>query len=157
VAKNVIRGSHHGCIVIASTHDVAIEDNVAFDNAGHCFVLRDGTEAGIAIRRNLAIKTKLSEFSESTEETGSLLSSSAPASFYITNLLNTVEGNVGSGSQGEGFAIRLTSQSRAHESKQGNFRSNVASSNKMVSEQILTVAVIGKILTAQCREDSMWI
>jgi len=42
VAKNIVRKSHQRCIVIHGTDSVLIEENVAYDTIGHCYMNENG-------------------------------------------------------------------------------------------------------------------
>ena len=53
VAKNTIRQSHQRCVVLHASDNAIVEDNVAYDSFGHCFVLEDGIETGNSFLRNL--------------------------------------------------------------------------------------------------------
>ena len=58
VRKNVIRESKQRCVVIHGSHDVIIEDNVAFDSYGHCYTLEDGAEMDNQFIGNLGARTR---------------------------------------------------------------------------------------------------
>lgn len=144
IAKNSIRNSQHGCIVLSSTDDVIVAENIAFDTVGHCFVLKDGSETGNTFRSNLGAMTRLSGAFEPIYSANEEVLDSSPATFLISNPSNVIEGNVGAGSEGEAFAIVLESKVRGthfleHRSVDPAslpltaFRGNVAHSNKVVS------------------------
>ena len=38
VSKNLIRESNQRCVVIHGTHNVKVEENIAYDTSGHCFM-----------------------------------------------------------------------------------------------------------------------
>lgn len=42
IARNSIRGSNQRCVVIHGTDNAVIEDNVAYDTRGHCYIVEDG-------------------------------------------------------------------------------------------------------------------
>jgi hypothetical protein len=52
IVKNSIRQSHQRCIVVHGTNNVVIQDNVAYDTKGHCYMLEDGIETGNVFTRN---------------------------------------------------------------------------------------------------------
>jgi hypothetical protein len=58
LAKNVIWKSNQRCIVVHGTHNVTVTENVAYDTAGHCFMLEDGGEWDNEFRYNLGAKTR---------------------------------------------------------------------------------------------------
>ena len=119
VSKNSVRSSNRGCIVLAKTSDVLVQDNIAHDTRGHCFVLKEGTETGNIIRRNLGAKTTRPGGTEGDDE---------PSTFWISNSNNTIEHNVAAGSQGDGFQLVFD-----HVSPTFKFRGNRAHSNSVVS------------------------
>jgi hypothetical protein len=57
VAKNTIRQSNQRCIVVHGTDKLLVQENVAFDTKGHCFMLEDGIETGNKFIRNLGVLT----------------------------------------------------------------------------------------------------
>lgn len=112
-----------------------VEENVAYDTAGHCYVLHDGTEENNTISRNLGAGTKTSVFTSDALHTRyNHILDSSPATFLLTNPRNTIQGNVGAGSEGEGFALVLNnSPSQQGDNPMfGSFVNNTAHSNSMV-------------------------
>ena len=103
VAKNTIRHSHQRCVVVHGTDNVLVEDNVAYDNFGHCYILEEGIETGNSFLRNLGAQidapaTLIPDNDETDDE---------PAIFWITNPMNYLQGNVAAGSSGSGFWYEL--------------------------------------------------
>ena len=47
VSKNTVRQSNQRCIVVHGTNDLLVENNVAYDTKGHCFIVEDGIETEI--------------------------------------------------------------------------------------------------------------
>ena len=120
-------------IVSQFTHDLRIENNVAYNNVGHCFFLEDGIETGNEFVSNLAIQTKChptreceptnlaanGEINYSYEDRMAyrqaswsgehtlLPSDNTVASYWITNPDNTFIGNVAAGSDETGFWLSL--------------------------------------------------
>ena len=95
VRKNVIRESKQRCIVIHGSHDVMVEDNVAFDSYGHCYILEDGGEHDNTFQNNLGARTRNQGISiGSTDHEASTL--------WITNPQNHFIGNVCAGSEKTG-------------------------------------------------------
>ena len=41
VSKNSIRNSKQRCVVVHGTHQLRIEENVAYDTFGHCYMTED--------------------------------------------------------------------------------------------------------------------
>lgn len=58
VKKNVVQNSKQRCYVIHGTDNVLVEDNVAYNNLGHCYMLEDGVEMGNTFARNIAIRLR---------------------------------------------------------------------------------------------------
>ena len=57
--KNVVRNSNQRCIVIHVTDSVLIENNIAFNTFGHCFITENGGEINNVFKDNLGSRTKL--------------------------------------------------------------------------------------------------
>jgi hypothetical protein len=103
VSKNSIRKSNQRCVVVHGTNKLRIEENVAFDTKGHCYMLEDGIETGNEFIRNLGAQTdapttiipNLGPNGDETDRT--------PATFWITNPTNSWLGNVAAGSVDSGF------------------------------------------------------
>ena len=122
-----------------------VKDNVAYDTAGHCFVVQDGTESGNYFLRNLGAKTRkvinkipgLYGFAPESDD--------SPSTFFVASPKNSWLDNVGAGSEGAGFSILLGDSVKGlHMSDHlttvpaanplAQFEGNVAHSNKMVSQ-----------------------
>ena len=58
VSKSLIRESHQRGIVVHGSNGVTVEDNVAHDVFGHCFMLEDGFETSNTFARNLGARIK---------------------------------------------------------------------------------------------------
>ncbi len=91
VRKNVIRDSKQRCIVMHGSHNAVIEENVAFDTYGHCYMLEDGAERGNTFLNNLGARTRRQEISIGSSD-------HLPATLWITNPDNHFIGNVAAGS-----------------------------------------------------------
>jgi hypothetical protein len=110
IAQNTIRHSLQRCIVIHGTDNVQIHDNVAYDTAGHCFVLEDGIETGNQFVNILGIMTRkpkkiIPEFDFANNGIESDIS--AVSTFWITNPTNLFINNVAAGSEDSGFWFEL--------------------------------------------------
>lgn len=81
---------------IHGTNRLLVDGNVCYDHLGHGFFLEDGVEVDNVITNNLGLGT-------TSLENGLLPSDDNPATFWITNPDNTVDGNVAAGSEGTGF------------------------------------------------------
>lgn len=84
VSKNVVRDSFQRCYVIHGTDNLVVEDNVALNAQGHCYILEDGGETGNTFEHNLAAMVD----SMPLERQIGGASDSDAASFWITNTQN---------------------------------------------------------------------
>ena len=86
--------------VLHGTHNVTLDSNTAYDTFGHCYFLEDGAEEDNVMRYNLGALTKAQPQEDmiSQDETDD-----EPATFWLTNPVNTWEGNVAAGSERSGF------------------------------------------------------
>jgi len=96
VKNNVIRDSLQRCIVVHRSNNVLVENNVAYNTFGHCFITEDGVETNNIFKDNLGAKTKKQRLGIGTSD-------SRPATFWVTNTKNFFIGNVAAGSQSSGF------------------------------------------------------
>ena len=81
VRKNVVRESNQRCVVIHGSHDVLVENNVAYDTHGHCFILEDGGETNNTFKDNLGAKTHNQGLSIGSTD-------NKAATFWITHIKN---------------------------------------------------------------------
>lgn len=116
-----------------ASNNLLIEDNVAYDTAGHCFLTENGIETGNYFLRNLGAYTHAPDVvipgsqKESDDE---------PATFWISNPYNFVEDNVGAGSEDSAFWYELRKRGSMSalfpdpiSLPLGSFDNNVAHSN----------------------------
>jgi G8 domain len=103
VSKNTIRQSNQRCVVVHGTNQMRIEENVAFDTKGHCFMLEDGMEVGNEFVRNLRAQTGAPETIIPDGGTNGEESDHEPATFWITSPTNSFLGNVAAGSESSGY------------------------------------------------------
>jgi len=96
VKNNVIRDSLQRCIVVHRSNFVLVENNVAYNTFGHCFITEDGVETDNTFKNNLGAKTKKQLLGIGTSD-------KSAATFWVTNTKNYFEGNVAAGSQSFGF------------------------------------------------------
>lgn len=80
-----------------------IEDNVAYDTGGHCFMLEDGIEKGNQFIRNLGAHTKLPRRKIPNLGTNGIETDDQPATFWIAALENSWVDNVAAGCDRSGF------------------------------------------------------
>ena len=125
IRNAAIHDTYNRCVTVHGTNFLRVENNVTYNNVGHCFFLEDGIEHGNEFIRNLAIQTKchtskpcvptnLAASGEPRTGTGGqqskdvlLPSDNTVASFWITNPDNTYRDNVAAGSDANGFWMSL--------------------------------------------------
>jgi cell migration-inducing and hyaluronan-binding protein len=120
IQNSAIHDTYSRCVTVHGTNNVRVENNVAYNNVGHCYFLEDGVEHGNQYVNNLGILTRChtSRACNSTNAvvgvyggggqgqtaTDQLLpSDNTAATFWITNPDNTYRGNVSAGSEATGF------------------------------------------------------
>ena len=109
VSKNTIRDSYQRCVVLDETNNVLVEENVAFGNKGHCFVVETGKEVGNVFKSNLGIFSQKAEKVMETSEYKGKETDDTPATFWIGGPSNQWTGNVAAGSEGYGFWFEFKS------------------------------------------------
>src|SRR5678815_515988 len=125
-----IHDTYNRCVTVHGTNNLQVENNVTYNNVGHCFFLEDGIETGNQFVKNLAIQTKChptkkcvpsnlaanGEISENRQTIRQasmsgkdtlLPSDNTVAAYWITNPDNTFMGNVAAGSDENGFWLSL--------------------------------------------------
>ena len=122
VENSAIHNTYSRCVTVHGTNNVRVENNVTFDNVGHCFFLEDAVETGNQFVHNLGIMTKchptlpceptnlvLAHQSTRGQESEHILipSDNTASTFWITNPDNTYRDNVAAGSDQIGFWIAL--------------------------------------------------
>jgi hypothetical protein len=107
VAKNTIRQSNQRCVVVHGTDYLRIEENIAYDTKGHCFMLEDGMETGNQFIRNIGAQTGIPVTIIPNHGPNGVETDYDPATFWITNPTNTWIGNVAAGSESSGFWFEL--------------------------------------------------
>src|SRR5687768_2334661 len=125
IRNAAIHDTYNRCVTVHGTNNLQVENNVTYNNVGHCFFLEDGIETGNQFVRNLAIQTKchtskpcdptnLAPFGATSDglnfkTTGQdskdvlIPSDNTVSSFWITNPENTYRDNVAAGSDATGF------------------------------------------------------
>eukprot|EP00535_Pseudo-nitzschia_heimii_P003501 CAMPEP_0197186878 /NCGR_PEP_ID=MMETSP1423-20130617/14758_1 /TAXON_ID=476441 /ORGANISM="Pseudo-nitzschia heimii, Strain UNC1101" /LENGTH=994 /DNA_ID=CAMNT_0042638305 /DNA_START=59 /DNA_END=3043 /DNA_ORIENTATION=+ len=147
VSRNTIRESNQRCVVLDETNYVLVEDNVAFGNKGHCFVVETGKEVGNAFISNLGAFSKKSQNTLMTSDYRGKETDDTPAVFWIGGPSNHWVENIAAGS--EGFGFWLQPKESHHENTHGmsllesphsmpltEFRNNIAHSTKEESLKI---------------------
>src|SRR5690606_24748753 len=133
IRNAAIHETFNRCVTVHGTHKLRIENNVTYNNVGHCFFLEDGIETGNEFVNNLAMQTKChptrpcapvnlapnGENSFTNENRQAyrnasisgrdtlLPSDNTVSSYWITNPDNTFVGNVAAGSDANGFWLSL--------------------------------------------------
>ena len=125
IKNAAIHDTYSRCVTVHGTNNLQIENNVTYNNVGHCFFLEDGIETGNQFVRNLAIQTKchtskpcdptnLAPFGATSDglnfkTTGQdskdvlIPSDNTVSTFWITNPDNVYRDNVAAGSDATGF------------------------------------------------------
>jgi hypothetical protein len=139
VAKNTIRQSNQRCIVVHGTNYLLVEENVAYDTKGHCFIVEDGIETGNMFIRNLGAQTGIPKKIIPNDGTNGIETDDKPATFWITNPSNIWISNVAAGSENSGYwfelLLRGTEKNRFRDLDPKSatlviFKDNVAHSNE---------------------------
>jgi cell migration-inducing and hyaluronan-binding protein len=123
IENSSIHDTYSRCVTVHGTNNVRVENNVTFNNVGHCFFLEDAVETGNQFIHNLAILTKCHPDGKPCVPTDLTLAHQSPAgqsapdilipsdntaaSFWITNPDNIYRDNVAAGSEAIGFWIAL--------------------------------------------------
>ena len=123
IQNSAIHDTYSRCVTVHGTNDVRVQNNVTYNNVGHCFFLEDAVETGNQFIHNLAILTKchpdgkpcvptdltLAHQSSIGQKAKDILipSDNTASSFWITNPDNTYIDNVAAGSEATGFWYAL--------------------------------------------------
>jgi cell migration-inducing and hyaluronan-binding protein len=125
IQNSAIHDTYSRCVTVHGTNDVRVENNVTYNNIGHCFFLEDAIEHGNQFIHNLGILTKchpeapciptnLAAAGEPRTGTNGqaakdilIPSDNTAATFWITNPDNIYIGNVAAGSDANGFWMSL--------------------------------------------------
>jgi cell migration-inducing and hyaluronan-binding protein len=126
IRNSAIHNTFSRCVTVHGTDNLRVENNVAYNNVGHCYFLEDGVETGNWFVRNLGIKTKChptlpcvptvhhaagsvpgQAAAGQTSEHVLLPSDNTVSTFWITHPSNHFVDNVAAGSEVIGFWIAL--------------------------------------------------
>ena len=128
IKNSSVHDTYSRCVTVHGTNYLGIENNVTYNNIGHCFFLEDGVEHDNQYIRNLAILTKChpdapcvptnlapfgitagSNFYTAGQDAKDVLlpSDNTASSFWITNPNNIYRDNVAAGSDSTGFWFAL--------------------------------------------------
>jgi len=125
IKNSAIHNTYSRCVTVHGTNNLRIENNVTYNNVGHCFFLEDGIETGNEFVRNLGIQTKCHptlpcdptnlapfgtqedglNFKTAGQDSKDVLipSDNTVSTFWITNPSNIYRDNVAAGSDSTGF------------------------------------------------------
>lgn len=56
ISRNSIRNSNQRCVVVHGTNKLLVQENVAYNTSGHCYILEDGGEIENRFVRNLGVR-----------------------------------------------------------------------------------------------------
>ena len=122
IRNSAIHDTYSRCVTVHGTNNLSVENNVTFNNVGHCFFLEDAAETGNQFVHNLGIMTKchmtdpcqptnltLAHQGTDGQRSGTVLipSDNTASTFWITNPDNVYRDNVAAGSDQIGFWIAL--------------------------------------------------
>jgi hypothetical protein len=125
IKNSAIHDTYSRCVTVHGTNYLDIENNVTYNNIGHCFFLEDGVEHDNQFVHNLGILTKchpdapcvptnLAASGESRARTNGqdakdilIPSDNTASTFWITNPDNIYRDNVAAGSDATGFWMSL--------------------------------------------------
>jgi cell migration-inducing and hyaluronan-binding protein len=125
IENSSIHDTYSRCVTVHGTNYVRVENNVTYNNIGHCFFLEDGVEHDNQYVHNLGILTKChpdapcvptnlapfgstedgTNFSTAGQDADDILipSDNNVSTFWITNPDNIYRDNVAAGSDATGF------------------------------------------------------
>jgi cell migration-inducing and hyaluronan-binding protein len=128
IKNSAIHDTYSRCVTVHGTNYLDVENNVTYNNIGHCFFLEDAVEHGNQFVHNLGILTKChpdapcvptnlgpfgAEGGKNFDSAGQnakdilLPSDNTASTFWITNPDNIYRGNVAAGSDATGFWFAL--------------------------------------------------
>ena len=124
IKNSAIHNTYSRCVTVHGTNYLDVENNVTYNNIGHCFFLEDGVEHGNQFVHNLGILTKChpdapcvptnlapfgstdgKNFETAGQNAKDILipSDNTASTFWITNPDNIYRDNVAAGSDATGF------------------------------------------------------
>ncbi|CAI5484156.1 unnamed protein product [Closterium sp. Yama58-4] len=110
VRKNAIVFTRQRCMVIHATGSMKIEENVAYETKGHCYLLEEGSELNNNFRRNLGINARKVEKSIPPASSSKLdkQTDKQPTTFWLATPHSNFIDNVAAGSEDSGFWLEAT-------------------------------------------------
>jgi cell migration-inducing and hyaluronan-binding protein len=124
IRNAAIHDTYNRCVTVHGTNFLQVQNNVTYNNVGHCFFLEDGIEHDNQFIHNLAIQTKChtskqcdptnlapfgitagTNFYTKGQDSKDVLipSDNTVSTYWITNPDNTYRDNVAAGSDATGF------------------------------------------------------
>lgn len=113
IKNSAIRNSFNRAVTVHATDNVEVEGNFCYEHIGHGIFLEDGVEQYNTFRDNVVLHSiRPAQGEELTPSDNELveIQNQTPASFWITNPMNTFEGNVAAGTHGTGFWFALAEE-----------------------------------------------
>ncbi len=128
IKNSAIHDTYNRCVTVHGTNYLDVENNVTYNNIGHCFFLEDAVEHGNQFVHNLGILTKChlnapcvptdlgpfgaeggKNFNTDGQNAKDILipSDNTASTFWITNPDNIYRDNVAAGSDATGFWFAL--------------------------------------------------
>jgi cell migration-inducing and hyaluronan-binding protein len=128
IKNSAIHNTYSRCVTVHGTNYLDVENNVTYNNIGHCFFLEDAVEHGNQFVHNLGILTKChpdapcvptnlapfgttggQNFNRAGQDAKDILlpSDNTASTFWITNPDNIYRDNVAAGSDAIGFWFAL--------------------------------------------------
>jgi hypothetical protein len=86
-----------------ATNDLLVEDNVAFNVSGHCYMTEDGVEVNNTFLHNFGAVGYKASILIPPDGNDPNNTDDLPALFWLANADNTLVGNAAGGSQSAGF------------------------------------------------------
>ena len=128
IKNSAVHDTYSRCVTVHGTNYLGVENNVTYNNIGHCFFLEDGVEHDNQFVHNLGILTKChpdkpcdptnlamfgstdgTNFKTAGQDAKDVLlpSDNTASTFWITNPDNIYRDNVAAGSDSTGFWFAL--------------------------------------------------
>ena len=100
-----IHNTFNRAVVVHSTNNTLVDNNVAYNNLGHAYFFEDGNEINNVMTNNLGLVTKRPVIGEQIlpSDIKQERNQSGPSTFWISNPLNRINNNRAAGSDGSGI------------------------------------------------------
>src|SRR5580765_1906214 len=108
IENSAIHDTYSRCVTVHGTNNVRVQNNVAYNNVGHCYFLEDGVEHGNQYLNNLGLLTRChpTRACNSTNAVVGVYGGGGQGQNATDQLIpsdNTYRGNVSAGSEATGF------------------------------------------------------